>query len=337
MGKRNGEKGDWVAVLEGAGHLPPGVYKRSRVAALLEKPGVRYRAYRTQADAQRGFRHLVSQNGRVPAGEYLAFTDGSYKEGAGSASAVLLDPRLEGKGREVALARAAFPWPQSAEDAEVRGILLALALVPKGARLRLETDYLPLAEAWRGKRHANLISIVSALKELVQALGVEVEIVKVARSRVERAHREAGSAREGLPQEEEEALRVRRFLEKLPVRFRLSALELLEAYQGEEPLEVWLARGNSETRKLLLDLFARLHPKEREGILRAVRSLPEAVRRGLKEVDRELAWGEKPATPKQLAFLRALGYRGEEPGSVAEASRLIQAFLDEGEAKTRLG
>lgn len=105
MGKRNGEKGDWVAVLEGAGHLPPGVYKRSRVAALLEKPGVRYRIYRTQADAQRGFGHLVSQNGQVPAGEYLASTDGSYKEGAGSASAVLLDPRLEGKGREVALAR----------------------------------------------------------------------------------------------------------------------------------------------------------------------------------------------------------------------------------------
>lgn len=43
-----------------------------------------------------------------------------------------------------------------------------------------------------------------------------------------------------------------------------------------------------------------------------------------------LKGGEKPPTPKQLRYLKALGHQGQEPRTLAEASRLIKRLLREG-------
>ncbi|MCH1927175.1 hypothetical protein L6232_20395, partial [Shewanella sp. C31] len=63
-----------------------------------------------------------------------------------------------------------------------------------------------------------------------------------------------------------------------------------------------------------------------QALLEGVRTLNGAAREALKDKDRERAWAEKPPTEAQMAYLRALGYEGPPPGSVLEASRLIDGL-----------
>lgn len=341
--RRRPKRDDWVLVVEGAGLVAPGVYPRKEVVGVLRHKGVRVRYYGDRKDALQAMAMLglgpsLTKPPASPPSHYMAVVDGSYRDGHGSASAVLLDPRLEGKGAEVAVAQAAFPWASGPGDAEVRSWILALALAPKGGRMVLESDFLPLVEAWEGRGvHPGLERITRALKVLAEALGTSLEVRKAPRSRVERAHLGAGKAREDLPRKQALALQVRAVLAKLPARYRMAALNLLERYPGNEPLLEWLGRGESETRRLLLELLPSLDVAEQNALVWAVRTMPEALRQGLKEMDREEAWSSLPPTERQLAYLRSLGYSGPPPKTLGEASHLIEELRKEREEKQARG
>lgn len=260
--------------------------------------------------------------------QYLAFVDGSLKGEDGSASAVLL---AKGSRRALCRGSLAYSGARASWESEVRGFLLALLMAPRGSRLRVETDFAPLAQVWRGGRGegyaGSLAPFLEAARVLARALEVEVEVEKVPRKAVEEAHREAGAAREERRLEEEKAARAYGFLSRLPARYRKAALEVLERYPGDgRDLLAWLGEGVSPTRDLLRQALGPLREREVRELLQGIREMDGSLREALKGYDRREAWAEKPPTEKQLALLEALGYRGPAPRSVLEASELIESL-----------
>lgn len=327
----------WV-VLRG---LVPGVYRNVREAqAQVEGiSGSIIRAFGSEREARSFYEEAVRRGeavyldregkvlglvGKTPL--LMGYTDGSLKEGEGSASAVLA---LEGKA--VATGRLALPGVRDSGEAELRAMLLALAMAPRGSRVRLHTDRTDLPVFWK-RKEPDPWGLVPALKALARALSLQVEVVRVPRERVAVAHMGADRARRERGEKEEESAYLLHFLEGFPPRYRMSALKLMERFVGEglppEEFPVWLERAQSETRRLLQEAIRGRGDLPR--LLRAVAFLDGAAREALKDRDREKAWADKPPTEKQLAYLRALGYQGPPPASVLEASRLIERLKGEG-------
>lgn len=320
MGKR------WYAVIRGRA---VGVMEKE--AALEATQGVKgafLRSFKDKGEAERFFRRAQSRGevrtlgGGSPGDNlYMAYTDGS---GRGSASAVLaLD------GRVVAQGHLALPGVQDPGEAEARAFLLALLMTPRGGQLRLHTDRADLASLWeRGKEDA--WGLTPILRALAEALEVKLEVRWVPRREVKEAHEAADQAAAARWEAEAKSAHVNAFLERLPHRYRASALNLLERFLSEEGLyperlKSWLGRGRSQTRTLLLE-----HLPEGKNLLRLLRSIAGmngAAREAVRDKDRERAWAEKPPTEKQLRFLHALGYSGPAPESVLAASQLIAELV----------
>lgn len=256
--------------------------------------------------------------------DYFAYCDGSLKDGQGSASVVLV-----GERGGLSLGQLAYPKAGSSLEAEVRGFLLALLMAPRGARLRVETDLEGLARAAKGEFQGPFWGrVFEAAQGLAALWELEVEVKKVSRRRVQEAHERAGQAREEMKGYRDRLGKTYTFLQALPPRYRLAALELLERYPGEASgLREWLARGQSPTRSLLLERLAGMGGEEVAELLAGVRSLPQTVREALKGRDRKAAWEDKPPTEKQLALLKRLGYQGPPPANVEEASDLIASLM----------
>lgn len=321
----------WYVVLRG---IAPGIY-RSGKEANAQVGGVRgsnLRVFGSEEEARSFYEEAVRRGEAAyldPKGRVLSvvgrptmlmgYTDGSLKEGDGSASAVL---SLE--GRTVATGRLALPGVRDSGEAELRAMLLALAMAPRGSYVRLHTDRTDLPLFW-GREEPDPWGLVPALKAVAKALSLQVEMVRVPRRQVAQAHEGAEKARQEREKKERESAHLMAFLEGLPPRYRMSALEIMERFVAAglptEAFAEWLARGQSETRRLLLEAIR--DRKDLPRLLRAVALLDGAARAALKDRDRERAWGEKPPTERQLALLRELGYEGPPPGSVLEASRLI--------------
>ncbi len=279
---------------------------------------------------RRGEAVYLDREGRVlgPVGKtplLMGYTDGSLKEGEGSASAVLA---LEGK--VVAKGRLALPGVKDSGEAELRAMLLALAMAPRGSRVRLHTDRTDLPVFWERKK-PDPWGLVPALRVVARALSLQVEVVRVPRERVAVAHMGADRARRERGEQEEESAYLLHFLEGLPTRYRMSALKLMERFVETglppEAFPGWLEEGSSETRRLLREAIGKR--KDLGRLLRAVSLLDGAAREALKDRDRERVWAEKPPTEKQLAYLALLGYQGPPPRSVLEASRLIERLKRE--------
>lgn len=78
---------------------------------------------------------------------YRAISDGSFRSGAASASAVLVDA-----GGGLAQGRLALPKGEDATDAELRALVLALLMTPRGSRVVVETDRTDLPHLWKAGR-----------------------------------------------------------------------------------------------------------------------------------------------------------------------------------------
>ncbi len=324
--------GRWYAVVRG---IRPGLYASLEEAKKQVEgvPGGHMKGFRSKGEARAYLRrarrnHLVQEvrpKGVEPEeGVLHAYTDGSLRDGEGSASAVLA---LE--GRVVAHGALALPGVRDSGEAEARAILLALGMAPRGSRVRVHTDRTDLPLFWREERE-DPWGLLRVARELARALNLSVEVVRVPRKEVARAHEMADGARQERGEKERASAQLLSFLERLPPRYRMAALGLMERYleeEGGKPFRQWLSQGRSETRRLLLEALPQEEGKVKR-LLAGVRFLDGAAREALKDRDRERAWAEKPPTEKQKAFLRSLGYQGPEPASVLEASRLIEELVE---------
>lgn len=315
----------WYVVVRG---LRPGIYrdpKRAR-AQVEGVSGSAMKSFATREEAEAYFEKAKAQGELRALDEegsaYLARTDGGLKDGVGYAAAVLTTP----EGRVAGSARLSFPKAKDVAEAELRGFLLALAMAPRGSRLRIETDRTDLPVFW-DREAPDPWGLVPLLKALARGLGLEVEVRRVPRKKVEEAHANASWAREERERAKRDSARLAAFLERLPERYRMSALSLMERFlrEGLPPSRFpeWLREGSSATRRLLLEAL----PKDPGPLLEAVSRLDGRARELLKSRDREKVWEGLPPTEKQTAFLKALGYEGPPPKTLKEASELIEALL----------
>ncbi|MDM7323514.1 MAG: reverse transcriptase-like protein [Thermus sp.] len=280
----------------------------------------------------RDMRHIRLPNSSRPV--YQARTDGSFKEGEGASWAALISE----DGEALAHGSLAYPRGTSANETEARAILLALLLAPKKVVLHLGTDYQGLVEAWAKRaslRDANgFAPVVEAIGAVARALDLEVHLYKVPRKEVKLAHDGAQAARKERPLVEGSAKEAYALLRKLPARYRMAALTLLENYKGEpEGLLGWPKKGKSPTYLLLQEAIAPLGKEEVGRILEGVHALPQGVREALKGKDwpqaRDEVMAERPPTERQLELLARLGYQGSLPQDRLAVSRLIARLLED--------
>lgn len=188
----------WYVVLRG---LKPGVYA-SLKEARAQVDGVSgsfMRSFSTKAEAEaflakaRAREKVVALEGGKKEAASLGFvarTDGGFKEGVGYAAAVLMLP----EGRVVGSGRLSFPRAKDAGEAELKALLLALTLAPRGSRVRVETDRVDLPVFW-AREAPDPWGLTPLLKALAAALDLEVEVRRVPRKEVAKAHADAGRAR----------------------------------------------------------------------------------------------------------------------------------------------
>ncbi len=297
----------WYVVVRG---LRPGVYE-SAEEARAQVEGVSdsmMRAFSSREEAEAYFAKALAKKkvktrpkkGVVEAhpkpeddgapSAFLARTDGGFRKGVGYAAAVLLTP----SGQVAGTGRFSFPRTRDSGEAELRGLLLALAMAPRGSVVKVETDRSDLPVFWEREK-PDPWGIVPALKAVARALDLRVDVVRVPRKRVQAAHDGAGRARAERERAKRDSAKLSAFLDSLPERYRMSALSLMERFleDGLPPsrFSEWLKRGTSETRKLLLEA---LPETDFEGLLLALARLDGAAREALKGKDRERAWEKIP-------------------------------------------
>jgi hypothetical protein len=312
-------KNKWYAVARGR---RPGLYRTwsEAEAQLRGYPGGLHRSFLDRAEAEEWLR---SQ--RAPAeaqmADWIIYTDGSLKHESATASAVALH-----KGQVVAQGQIGLPPVRDVGEAEGRGLLLALLLVPMGSRIEVHTDRADFAGLWaEGKtdRHG----VLAAVRALAAARGISVEMRKVPRKEVEQAHQQATQAHQERARQRDLGRVVGSALEDFPERYRMAVIRLVESFlRSKEPRTAfldWVRRKDSPTRRLLVEWCRQRKP---EKLLRAVEGLNPALSKALQDRDREAAWSQLPPTERQLAYLRGLGYSGPAPKSLLEASRLIESL-----------
>lgn len=315
----------------------PGIY-RDREQAIAQVQGFTggfFRGFASEREARAFLKLKLRKERTPPAPEvhprtYLAYTDGSLKTESASASAVI----LQGK-KVVAQGHIALPPTKDVGEVEGRAMLLALTLTPTRSRLRIHTDREDFAYQWKCGQ-GDRWRILEALRSTSELFGIQVEIHKVPRKEVETAHQKASQAHQIRSRQHALGENLVRVLEEIPERYRKAVIQLVEVFlrTGQEDSQFvnWLERGDSPTRKLLLE-WCSSNPVA--SLLEAVRELDPAAREALKDHDREAAWAQMPPTEKQLAYLRALGYVGNPPQSLLEASRLIEDYKERNPATLR--
>jgi len=311
----------WYAVARGR---RPGLYRSwsEAEAQVRGYPGGLHRSFLDRAEAEEWLRSQGAPEAPAAA-EWVVYTDGSLKEESATASAVALRG-----GQVMSQGQIGLPPVRDVGEAEGRGLLLALLLVPMGSRIEIHTDRADFAGLWaegKNDRHG----ILAALRALAAARGISVEVRKVPRKEVEQAHRRAGQAHQERALQHDLGQKVGSALEDFPARYRMAVIRLVESFlQSGEPRTAfldWLGRKDSPTRRLLVEWCRQREP---EKLLRAVAGLNPALSKALQERDREAAWSQLPPTERQLAYLRGLGYSGPAPKSLLEASRLIESLKE---------
>lgn len=323
----------------------PGVYAEKRQAqAQVRGMGNRglvkplYGATRQEAKEyfraakERGEVQVLGEGGRPlqekgpSKGERVVRIDGSLKGSRATSSAVILSGA---GGTPIAQGEIYLRHADSSTEAEMRALLLGLLLLEPGEKATVWCDLEMLERHWR---RGDGPPLLRAAKALAEALGLEVTVKKVPRSAVQAAHEGAAQAR----REGEDAMDAVRVLEgvlrRLPPNYRHSALGYLShgAKRGleAEAFRRFLEARETETARLLLREAG--DSRRLETLLKAAGSVNghgEALIRALQERDRERAMAAKPPSERQLALLRSLGYTGEPPASMLEASRTIEALL----------
>lgn len=319
MGKT---KSRWYAVARG---YRPGLYRtwRQAEAQVQGYSDALLRAFATRGEAEAWLRAQRGQ-GKLPTPDpkgWVIYTDGSLKAESATASAVALR-----NGQVVAQGQIGLPPVDDVGEAEGRGILLALLLAPSGSRVQIHTDRADFARLWaEGK--TDRYGILEAVRAVAKARGIGVEIRKVPRKEVDRAHQQATQAHQERSRQRDLGQAVGTVLNDFPERYRMAVIRLVEAFlQSQEPRAAfadWVGRKDSPTRRLLAAWCQQNRP---ERLLRAVEGLNPALSKALQDRDREAAWSQLPPTERQLAYLQDLGYSGPAPKSLLEASRLIESL-----------
>ena len=216
---------------------------------LAQHPEIRQHPPQTLKESALKAVHPAAGQGAV----FRAYTDGSLKGPLGSASAVLAQD-----GMTVGRSTLAMPLMQDNGEVEVRAILLALLMAPRGSLIQIHTDRQDLAEQWQNNEK-DAWGLFEVARHLQQVLRLNVEVIKVPRTTIQDAHNSASQAHLERKRKEEESQRVKQFLERLPVRHRMAAVKLMEKYlhrYGHHQADgfiTWLKEGTSETRRLLLE------------------------------------------------------------------------------------
>lgn len=267
---------------------------------------------------------------------YTVIIDGSHRDGHIGASAIL----MLGK-RRLGEARLALYGRGTSTEAEYRALLLAVTAfpLPPGSRLVVTTDLLEMAQLWEQGQGGSCEELLRQARQLAEGAGLQVEVKKVDRNKVNPSHRASRDSRRKVEHSGGLAEDFNRLVVTvgLPRTYEGAIINLLLQLPGEPKgaLEV-LQKRKSTTAQSLYRVACKNWPllaRARQYVHELKQEGPVLEHQGM--VERDEYWKGLPPTPRQLNYLAALGYKGETPKNLYEASVLIEKLRGENPSPAR--